>query len=62
MVEENGSKSESKGEQPKDERKFNKEQCDRHGRTRTEEMAGVAWAMWRCDDREKGEIARKKKS
>lgn len=30
----------------------------------TWKMAGVAWATWRCDDREKGEImvnVRKKK-
>jgi|GEM_PF-3086195 len=28
----------------------------------TWEMAGMARVSWRCDDREKGEIARKKKS
>ena len=34
MVEEKGSKLESEGEQPKDERQFDQEQYDRHGLTR----------------------------
>jgi len=35
MVEEKGSKLESKGGQAKEEREFNQEHCERHGRTQT---------------------------